>query len=135
MCQCLMANVPSLWVCEIHTCEHTSCPPRREPSDLLLVADLMKWLSFAVSVATCTSHTCRCWKCTPVIPSFLFGGWWESIISGGINEPVTLTIGVPFKPVRLNGLQQTVESVIHFSMLIWEPEDTSDIQWPCNIWS
>lgn len=74
MCQCLMAefNVPSLWVCEIRTCEHTSCPPRREPSDLLLVLELMKRLSFVISIIACSSHTCRCCKCTAMIPSSLF---------------------------------------------------------------
>lgn len=74
MCQCLMAefNVPSFWVCEIHTCEHTSCPPRREPSDLLLVLELMKRLSFVISMIACSSHTCRCCKCTAMIPSSLF---------------------------------------------------------------
>lgn len=61
MCQHLMAesNVPSLWVCEIHTCEHTSGPPRREPSDLLLAVNLMKTLSFAISVTAHLSHTYR----------------------------------------------------------------------------
>lgn len=74
MCQCLMAefNVPSLWVCEIRTCEHTSCPPRREPSDLLLVLELMKRLSFVISMIACSSHICRCCKCTAMIPSSLF---------------------------------------------------------------
>lgn len=74
MCQCLMAefNVPSLWVCEIRTCEHTSCPPRREPSDLLLVLELMKRLSFVISMIACSSHTCRCCKCTAMISSSLF---------------------------------------------------------------
>lgn len=97
------SNVPSLWVCEIHTCEHTSCPPRREPSDLYFVVDLMKRLSFAVSVTACSSHTCRYWKCTPLIPSSLSRGRSECIISVSINEPVTWTIGQPVKPAWLTG--------------------------------
>lgn len=50
--------VPSLWVCENLTYEHTFCP-RTEPSDLLLAVDLMKKLSFSISVTTSLSHTCR----------------------------------------------------------------------------
>lgn len=59
--QHLMAesNVPSLWVCEIHTYEHTSFCLTSEPSDLSLAADLMRRLSFAISDTPRSSHTCR----------------------------------------------------------------------------
>lgn len=58
--------VPSLWVCEILTYEHTFCP-RTEPSDLSLAVDLMKKLSFSISVTTSLSHTCR-FNNTPPTP-------------------------------------------------------------------
>lgn len=114
MCQCVIAesNVPYVWVCEFHT------STEKEPSDLLLVVDLMKTVSFAVSVTACT-------HLSPPLT--------ESIIGVGINEAATLSVELPVKPGWRTGLRWTVESDTSARSSDREAEDTSDIKWSCNI--